>query len=157
MKAKRAEKLRLAAVSILAAALLVCMSFAFTFAFAEEGELSFPNAGFEDSGSEATSWTLGTYLNGKDPDKADIRFDIVSGDEAYEGNSLKISNASTEDIHALVTAAAIPVYKLVFTVLAQSEDNSLFDAADLDAGHKPAIGFILDFGDKNTGEIMDFC
>lgn len=109
MKAKRAEKLRLAAVSILAAALLVCMSFAFTFAFAEEGELSFPNAGFEDSGSEATSWTLGTYLNGKDPDKADIRFDIVSGDEAYEGNSLKISNASTEDIHALVTAAAIPV------------------------------------------------
>ena len=88
MKAKRAEKLRLAAVSILAAALLVCMSFAFTFAFAEEGELSFPNAGFEDSGNEATSWTLGTYLNGKDPDKADIRFDIVSGDEAYEGNSL---------------------------------------------------------------------
>ena len=53
--------------------------------------------------------------------------------------------------------AAIPVYKLVFAVLAQSEDNSLLDTADLDAGHKPAIGFILDFGDKNTGEIMDFC
>ena len=53
--------------------------------------------------------------------------------------------------------AAIPVYKLVFAVLAQSEDNSLLDAADLDAGYKPAIGFILDFGDKNTGEIMDFC
>ena len=101
---------RIFSVAVLSAATCVCFATAAGFAaFGEEteqsGSISVPNPDFEENAETAVSWTLEAYPYGAEG----VDFALVSGEEAYAGNSLKVTDVSTTGAHAIVRSTAVSV------------------------------------------------
>lgn len=74
-------------------------------AFAAESISSVPNGNFEKvSGAMPENWSL--WSTSASPD---IKFSIVGGSEAFDGNSLKVVNAAKTDIRAVLNSDKFPV------------------------------------------------
>ena len=55
------------------------------------------------------------------------------------------------------TTAAVPIHKLILSVLPQTEGHGLLYSACLDTGHKTAVGFVRQLGNEYAGQVVDFC